>query len=103
MQSKKIVIAIDKSLTLVEDELVSQCNFLCFNALIDVVSISNSGNVIICGLRDGEIHGIFIKGIPLLSLTIRVEDVNMTGRTFTSIQQIGQKYYVCCSNGSVYW
>lgn len=44
------------------------CNFLTFGALIDSLAVSNSGNVIICALADGNIHGIYVKGIPIFNL-----------------------------------
>ncbi|XP_054741000.1 uncharacterized protein LOC129246308 [Anastrepha obliqua] len=102
LQNQKVVISVDQSLILLEDELVAKCSFLSFNAHIDAVAISNSGNLILVGLRDGEVHGIFIKGIPLFSVSVNAEDVHITGRTFASIQQLGQSFHISCTNGSVY-
>ncbi|EDV92778.1 uncharacterized protein LOC6564158 [Drosophila grimshawi] len=101
-QSGKIVISIDKSLLLLEDELVAKCSFLSFGAHIDAIAISNSGNLIVCGLTDGEVHGVYIKGLLLFSVCIRIEDASITSGTFTNIQQLGQHFYLTCSNGSVY-
>ncbi|XP_017466616.1 PREDICTED: uncharacterized protein LOC108359313 [Rhagoletis zephyria] len=102
LQNQKVVISVDKSLILLEDELVAKCSSLSFNAHIDAVAISNSGNLILVGLRDGEIHGIFIKGLPLFNVTVNAEDVHVTGRTFAGIQQLGQCFHISCTNGSVY-
>jgi len=98
-----MVISIDRSLLLLEDELVAKCSFLSFSAHIDAIAISNSGNLIVCGLSDGEVHGVYIKGLLLFSVSIKIEDVGLTGGTFTSIQQLGQHFYFSCKNGSVYW
>ncbi|KAL7727908.1 hypothetical protein ACLKA6_019471 [Drosophila palustris] len=102
VQSGKMVISIDRSLLLLEDELVAKCSFLSFSAHIDAIAISNSGSLIVCGLSDGEVHGIYIKGLLLFSVSIRIEDVGLTDGTFTSIQQLGQHFYFSCRNGSVY-
>lgn len=98
-----MVIAIDKTIFLLEDEMIAKCSLLSFNANIDAVGISNTGNLIVCALSDGEIHGIFIKGIPLFSQCIKQVDVNVLGRrTFAGIQQVGNRFCLTCSNGSVY-
>lgn len=98
-----MVIAIDKSLLLLEDELVAKCSFLSFSSNIDAIAISNSGNLIVCGLTDGEVHGVYIKGLLLFSVSLRLEDVSISDGTFTSIQQLGKHFYFTCRNGSVYW
>lgn len=98
-----MVISIDKSLLLLEDELVAKCSFLSFGAQIDAIAISNSGNLIVCGLTDGEVHGVYIKGLLLFSVCIKMEDVSINSGTFTSIQQLEQHFYFTCKNGSVYW
>ncbi|XP_064552980.1 uncharacterized protein rod [Drosophila montana] len=102
VQSGKMVISVDKSLLLLEDELVAKCSFLSFGAQIDAIAISNSGNLIVCGLTDGEVHGVYIKGLLLFSVCIKMEDVSINSGTFTSIQQLDQHFYFTCKNGSVY-
>ncbi|XP_011293281.1 uncharacterized protein LOC101899752 [Musca domestica] len=103
VQNKRMVVAVDKSIFLLEDELVAKCFVLSFNANIDVLAISHTGNLIVCGLSDGEIHGIYIKGLPLFSQSIKVEDVHVVGgKTFAGIQQVGNTFCVTCTNGSVY-
>ncbi|TDG48434.1 hypothetical protein AWZ03_005179 [Drosophila navojoa] len=102
VQSGKMVISIDKSLLLLEDELIAKCSFLSFGANIDAIAISNSGNLIVCGLTDGEVHGVYIKGLLLFSVCIKVEDTSLSSGTFTSIQQLGSHFYFTCKNGSVY-
>jgi len=97
-----MVIGIDKSLLLLEDELVAKCSFLGFGAAIEAITISTSGNLIVCGLSDGEVHGVFIKGLLLFSVAVNLEDVSLTGGTFRSIHQLDQRYYFTCKNGSVY-
>ncbi|XP_037945657.1 uncharacterized protein LOC119678077 [Teleopsis dalmanni] len=102
VQNKKIAIAIDQTIFLIEDENLAKCSLLSFNADINIIRTTNSGNLIICCLSNGEIHGIFIKGIPLFSLIIEAEDVNLTGKTFANIQLINQRFHISCTNGSIY-
>ncbi|EDV52945.1 uncharacterized protein LOC6554740 [Drosophila erecta] len=102
VQCGKMVIGIDKSLLLLEDELVAKCSFLAFGAAIEAIAISASGNLIVCGLSDGEVHGVFIKGLLLFSVVVNVEDVSLTGGTFRSIHQLDQRFYFTCKNGSIY-
>ncbi|XP_017060303.1 uncharacterized protein LOC108100776 [Drosophila ficusphila] len=102
VQCGKMVIGIDKSLLLLEDELVAKCSFLGFGATIEAIAISSSGNLIVCGLSDGEVHGVFIKGLLLFSVAVNVEDVSIAGGTFRSIHQLDQRFFFTCRNGSVY-
>lgn len=102
VQCGKMVIGIDKSLLLLEDELVAKCSFLAFGAAIEAIAISSSGNLIVCGLSDGEVHGVFIKGLLLFSVAVNLEDVSLTGGTFRSIHQLDQRFYFTCKNGSIY-
>ncbi|XP_016949058.1 uncharacterized protein LOC108023885 [Drosophila biarmipes] len=102
VQSGKMVIGIDKSLLLLEDELVAKCSFLGFGAAIEAITISTSGNLIVCGLSDGEVHGVFIKGQLLFSAAVNLEDVSLSNGTFRSIHQLDQRFYFTCKNGSIY-
>ncbi|XP_030370640.1 uncharacterized protein LOC115621201 [Scaptodrosophila lebanonensis] len=102
VQGGKMVISIDKSLLLLEDELVAKCSFLSFCSKIDDIAISNSGDLIICGLCNGEVHGVYIKGVLLFSVCIDADDVDSTSNTFKTIQKIGQRFYFTCRNGSIY-
>ncbi|XP_017140651.1 uncharacterized protein LOC108154777 [Drosophila miranda] len=103
VQCGKMVISIDKSLLLLEDELVAKCSFLSFSSQIEAIAISSSGNLIVCGLSDGEVHGVFIKGLLLFSVCVNLEDVSLSGGgTFRSIHQCDQRFYFACKNGSIY-
>ncbi|XP_068156013.1 kinetochore-associated protein 1 [Drosophila tropicalis] len=102
VQSGKMAISIDKSLLLLEDELVAKCSFLSFDALIEVIEVSTNGNLIVCGLSDGTVHGVYIKGALLFSVSIKMEDVGLSGSTFTNIHKMNQRIYFTCRNGSVY-
>lgn len=68
MQNDRIVIAIDQSLILLEDENKSECNFLNFGAKIECLIVTDSGNLVICALSDGNIHGVHIKGIAVFNV-----------------------------------
>ncbi|XP_017122723.1 uncharacterized protein LOC108143036 [Drosophila elegans] len=102
VQCGKMVIGIDKSLLLLEDELVAKCSFLGFGSSIEAIAISTSGNLIVCGLSDGEVHGVLVKGLLLFSVAVNLEDVSLTGGTFRSIHQLEQRFYFTCKNGSIY-
>ncbi|KAH8382179.1 hypothetical protein KR009_002128 [Drosophila setifemur] len=102
VQCGKMAIAIDKSLLLLEDELVAKCSCLSFGAAIEAIAMSSSGNLIVCGLSDGEVHGVSIKGLLLFSVCVNLEDVSLTGGSFRSIHQLDQRFYFTCRNGSVY-
>lgn len=68
LQNESIVLAVDKSLVLLEEKSSSDCKFLSFDAVIDCFSVSKTGNLVICCLSDGNIHGVHVKGIPLFNL-----------------------------------
>lgn len=58
LQNKKMIIAADKTLILLENENIAECSFLNFSSNIDSIAISNSGSIIVCGLQDGNVHGV---------------------------------------------
>ncbi|EDV30384.2 uncharacterized protein Dana_GF22970 [Drosophila ananassae] len=102
VQCGKMAIAIDKTLLLLEDELVAKCSCLSFGATIEAIAMSASGNLIICGLSDGEVHGVYIKGLLLFSVCINLDDVTLSGGAFRSIHQLDHRFYFTCRNGSIY-
>jgi hypothetical protein len=59
---------VDTSLILLEDEATENTRFLSFGAEINCFAISQSGNYIVCCLKDGNIHAIHTKGVPLFNL-----------------------------------
>lgn len=63
-----MILAIDKSVFLLEDENVAECNYLSFSAHIVAMCVSPSGNLVVCALSDGNVHGIYIKGVPVFNL-----------------------------------
>lgn len=67
IQNKSIIIAVDKSLILIEDETTMDCKFLCFGAEINCFTFSLCGSYIVCCLSDGSIHGIHIKGFLIFN------------------------------------
>lgn len=98
-----MVLAIDTTLFLLEDETTGKCNIITFESNIDCLLISATSNLILCSLSNGEVHGISISGQVLFSPCIRKEDINVTGgRSFANIQQLDRRYCLVCSNGSVY-
>ncbi|KAL9872866.1 kinetochore component rough deal isoform 3-T4 [Glossina fuscipes fuscipes] len=103
VQNRKMVLAIDTTLFLLEDETTGKCNIITFESNIDLLLISATGNLILCSLSNGEVHGLSISGQVLFSPCIQKEDINVTGgRSFVSLQQLDRRYCLVCSNGSVY-
>uniref|UniRef100_A0A1A9Z6W9 Uncharacterized protein n=1 Tax=Glossina pallidipes TaxID=7398 RepID=A0A1A9Z6W9_GLOPL len=103
VQNQRMVLAIDTTLFLLEDETTGKCNIITFESNIDCLLISATGNLILCSLSNGEVHGISISGQVLFSPCIRKEDINVTGgRSFASIQQLDRRYCLVCASGSVY-
>lgn len=68
LQNGHIFLCIDKSLILLEDESNTNFNFLSFGSIIDCFAVSKSGDLIVCCLSDGNVHGVHIKGVPLFNL-----------------------------------
>lgn len=66
--------AADKTLILLENENIAECSFLNFSSNIDSIAISNSGSIIVCGLENGNVHGVFIKGFPVFNLYVDLLD-----------------------------
>lgn len=64
VKSQKMMIAVDKSIVVLENENNVECRFLSVDALIDCFAMSQSGEITICGLAGGRVIGIFIRGIP---------------------------------------
>lgn len=98
-----MIIAVDGTLLILEDELVDKCNVLSFDANIDCSIISTNGNFIVCCLSNGVVHGVAIQGQLLFSRSIKREDVNINGgRSFAHIQLVKDRYCLVCTNGTVY-
>ena len=68
IQNQKILVAVDNSLVLIEDENTIECKFLSFSAQIECIGVSKNGELVICCLADGNIHGIHISGAPLFNM-----------------------------------
>lgn len=70
VQMQKMVVAIDGSLFLLQNaENVDECSFLSFDdTLIEAVSLSETGSLVVCALANGNVHGIHINGTPLFNL-----------------------------------
>lgn len=68
LQNNRILVAVDKSLILLEDKDGKESQLLNFAAEIDCFAVSPSGDIVVCCLSDGNIHGVHIKGIPIFSL-----------------------------------
>jgi hypothetical protein len=68
LQNDRILVAVDTNLFLIENDGEMVCNFLSFEARVDALFVSPSGNLAIVALADGNVHGIHIKGVPLFQL-----------------------------------
>lgn len=65
-----MVLSIDKSLILFDDENFSNCKFLNFEANIDCLIVSSQGTIVICCLSDGNICGVHIKGVVIFNVYV---------------------------------
>lgn len=69
IQNGKMVLSVDQSLfMLANEELMDSSAFLNFGSQIDAMCVSQSGDLVICALTDGNIHGVHIKGVPVFNL-----------------------------------
>lgn len=76
--SKRVAIAIDECLVMFDDETFSNCKCLNFEAKIDCLTVSSNGALVICGLTNGVIYGIHIKGVPVFSVYVSVSTESNT-------------------------
>jgi len=63
------VISIDNALILYEDE--KRCNqgkFVDAGYAVEVIAVSASGNIVVCGLSNGTIAVLHISGVIVLTL-----------------------------------
>lgn len=106
VQSSKMALTIDRSLFLLEDEhAVGHSTFLSFTASVDAMCMSQSGNLIVCALSDGNVHGVHISGVPVFNLCISADDIAIApgARTFVGlIHQLGGVYFLACATGRLY-
>lgn len=65
-----MILAVDKSLFLLSDENIVDSAFCGLGCKIDDVAVSPAGDLVICVMADGNIHGIHINGVPLFSLYV---------------------------------
>lgn len=68
--SKRVAIAIDECLIMFDDETFSDCKCIHFESMIDCLTVSPTGALVICGLANGTIHGIHIKGAAVFSVYV---------------------------------
>lgn len=96
-----MVLAINQSLYLLEDESAAECSDLNFEATIECLTVSSCGNLSLCALADGNIYGIHIKGYPLFNLIIENIDIGAS-KTFVGINYFEGAYYLMCRSGTIY-
>lgn len=65
VKNSKMVVKIDKTIVLLEKENEAVADLLDFEATIDCICISQSGNLIICCTSVGCVHVLHIRGYPL--------------------------------------
>lgn len=95
-----MLVAIDKNVILFANE--QECHVLNYDFHIDCVSTANFGQIVLCCLGNGQVHGSFINGIPAFDLSVDDEDVRDTERTFIGIHELENSYYLMCSSGALY-
>lgn len=106
VQNHKMVLAIEQSLFLLPDEDAPERSvFVSFSATIDALCVSPCGDLVICALTDGNVHGVHIGGVPLFDLCISADDIAAPAaqsRTFVGIDELHGVYYLGCASGRMY-
>jgi kinetochore-associated protein 1 len=68
LQNKRVFLSVDQDLLLLEDECTNDFKSLTFGSDIDCFAVSKSGDLILVCLADGNIHGVYCKGLPVFNL-----------------------------------
>lgn len=87
----RMVVAIDKNVILMDNDGEGSCELLSYDNNMweagghqsshstnsslpssDCIGTVNGGQVVICGLVDGHVHGLLINGIPVFDLWVTI-------------------------------
>uniref|UniRef100_A0A182K6U4 Uncharacterized protein n=1 Tax=Anopheles christyi TaxID=43041 RepID=A0A182K6U4_9DIPT len=95
LQNNRLVISIDNALILYEDE--KRCNqgqFVDAGCPVEVIAVSVSGNLVVCGLSNGTIVVLHISGAIVLTLEVQQSEPRAGETTFAGIFDEGNGCYL---------
>uniref|UniRef100_A0A1S4H9P0 Uncharacterized protein n=1 Tax=Anopheles gambiae TaxID=7165 RepID=A0A1S4H9P0_ANOGA len=95
LQNNRLVISIDNALILYEDE--KRCNqgkFVDAGYAVEVIAVSASGNIVVCGLSNGTIAVLHISGVIVLTLEVQQSESPSGEPTFAGIFDEGNGRYL---------
>uniref|UniRef100_A0A4Y0BEK2 RZZ complex subunit KNTC1/ROD C-terminal domain-containing protein n=1 Tax=Anopheles funestus TaxID=62324 RepID=A0A4Y0BEK2_ANOFN len=103
LQNNRLIISIDNALILYEDEKrCNQANFVDAVSPVEVIAVSASGNIVVCGLTNGTIVVLHISGAILLTLELQSPD-GKGGTTFAGIFDEGNgRFLLHTTKGSLH-
>uniref|UniRef100_A0A182WD88 Uncharacterized protein n=1 Tax=Anopheles minimus TaxID=112268 RepID=A0A182WD88_9DIPT len=103
LQNNRLVISIDTMLILFEDE--KRCNqekFVDAGSLVEVIAVSASGNIVVCGLSNGTTMVLHISGVVVLTIELQTPD-GKGGTTFAGIFDEGNgRFLLHTTKGSLH-
>ncbi|XP_053669915.1 kinetochore-associated protein 1 [Anopheles nili] len=104
LQNIRLIISIDSTLILYPDEKrYSAVNYIDVGHPLEVIAVSASGNIILCGLSNGNICVLHISGVGIFTFEIQPADVGTDGPCFVGIFDEGNgNFLLQTSRGSVY-
>lgn len=68
VRNHRMIVSVDDHVFLLENDEEIECDMFCFESQIDAIELSWSGLVVICALKNGNIHGFHIKGGPIFNM-----------------------------------
>lgn len=64
----QIILGVEKNLFIFQHDDIDGCGFISFGSVIDTIIVSKKGDLIVLGLRDGNIHGVLMNATPVFNL-----------------------------------
>ncbi|XP_055371172.1 uncharacterized protein LOC129605428 [Condylostylus longicornis] len=103
-ENKTIALSIDKSVFILENEdVTSNPKSITFDSKVEALGITMNGDVIVCALDNGHIHGIFSRGYPVFDLTIEENENGQNCKVIAINRDSENSFRVFLSNGSIYY
>ncbi|XP_058129064.1 kinetochore-associated protein 1 [Anopheles ziemanni] len=104
LQNNRLVISVDSAIILFQDE--KRCNeasILDVEYSVETITVSASGNIIVCGLSNGTIFGLHITGVKLFEFAIEPTDRGTDCASFAGICDTGNgRFLVQTTRGTLY-
>uniref|UniRef100_A0A182MXC7 Uncharacterized protein n=1 Tax=Anopheles dirus TaxID=7168 RepID=A0A182MXC7_9DIPT len=104
LQNNRLVIAIDSALILYQDEKrCKEGNFINTYHSVEVIAVSASGNIVICGLSNGTITVLHITGVNVFTFEVQPSDASVDTPSFAGIYDEGSgRYLLHTARGLLY-